>query len=327
MSEIREDPFTGRRVIIAKERANRPIDNHGLNNEREVIETDYNGKCPFCYGNEHMTPKEVDSIRKGMKWKVRVVHNRFPILSSNDQSNEKEDFYVSYDGYGYHEVVIETYKHNGSFFNMTENEFYDYLVILKRRYIDLKNRDNVKFISLFKNYQKNAGASLEHPHSQILTTPFIPDYIEKEINNSKKYFNDKGENLHNFIISYEKEKKERVIHESEHFIVIAPYASFYNNEVEIIYKENKRFEDIYELEINELSIIIKKLFEKMHSILGKFPFNMFIHTHPIDEAVVEIYKWHIHITPRLAYQAGFELSTGVFVNAVVPENAAKLFRW
>lgn len=327
MSEIREDLFTNRKVIIAKERANRPMDLETHKNKDKIDIEKHSIKCPFCYGNEHITPKEIEDICEDEEWKIRVVPNKYPILNDNKENFKEVEFYGSDNISGYHEVVIEINRHDGSFFNMSENEFYNYITILKRRYQYLKNKEGVKYITLFKNYLKNAGASLEHPHSQILTLPLIPTYIEKEMNNAKKYFKNNHISLHEAIINHEKDQEIRIINECEHFIILAPYASFYNYEVEIICKDIKRFENICESEIRELSKIMKKLFENMYNVIGNFAFNMYIHTHPIEENEIDVYKWHIHIAPRIAYQAGFELSTGIYVNAVPPENAAKLIRW
>lgn len=326
MAEIRKDPISYKMVIIAKERAKRPIELKE-NKNVEICEESHNDKCFFCLGNEAATPPEVFRIEKDGKWQVRVFPNKFPILTDEGVLEVKNDFYESTLGQGHHKVVVETNRHNGSFFNMSEEEFENYFLTLKSIYNRLKENDKVEYISIFKNYHKTAGASLQHPHSQVITVPIVPSDIYTEFINAKNHFISKGEVLHEKIINYEREAKERVIHESENFIILAPFASIYNNEVEIIYKKDKRFEDINPSEIMELSRLMKRLFSNMHEVLGDFPFNMFIHTHPVDQSQTKYYRWHIHITPRLSCQAGFELSTGIYVNAVTPESVAEMLRW
>ncbi|SHF29878.1 UDPglucose--hexose-1-phosphate uridylyltransferase [Caldanaerobius fijiensis DSM 17918] len=326
MPEIRQDPFTDKMVIIAKEREKRPLDLKDMNSKENSISS-HSEKCPFCIGNEHITPTEVGRIERDGEWKVRVVPNKFPILSPDESIMDKSDFYRCSSGYGFHEVIIETMRHDGSFFNMSLQEFNDYLQMLVERYHALKKSEKVKYISIYKNYLKNAGASLEHPHSQILTMPIVPPDISREMDNAKKYYREKGHSLHDMIMSYEREKNERFIHESTNFMIIAPYASMYNNEIEIINKDNGKFEEMGSKKIEELAALLKKLFQRMYAVLGEFPFNMFFHTHAVDEKATEYYKWHIHVTPRMSYQAGFELATGVFVNAVAPESVAQMLKW
>lgn len=314
MAEIRRDLFTNKMVIIAEERSKRPLEFKVSN-------------CSFCLGNEEITPPEIERIEKDGVWRVRAVPNKFPILNDNDKGQNKRQIYDCIKGQGFHEVIIETNRHNGNFFNMEEEEFLDYLIMLKRRYNRLKSKDNIQYISIFKNYSRRAGASLEHPHSQILTLPIVSSDIAKEITNSKIYYDKNRVCLHEFIMDYERKKDERLIHESHNFIIIAPYASLFNKEVEIIYKKDNRFEYITTEEIKELSTLLKVLFEKMYKAFGDFPFNMYLHSHPLNLEKTDFYRWHIHIVPRLSTIAGLELSTGIHVNEVRPEDVAGLLKW
>ena len=324
MPEIRQDPFSRKMVIISKDRAKRPIN---LKDSEENMQTINGNKCFFCTGNEELTPPEVDRIEKNGVWQTRIIPNKFPILSNEASIDSEEKIYTSSCGYGVHDVVIETNRHEGNFFNMTEEEFYNYIFILKKRYNSLKVNTQIEYISIFKNHQRKAGASLEHAHSQILTVPVVPIDIFNEVESARAQYGKTGRSLHDTIISYERQKNERIIHESEDFIILAPYASLYNNEIEVICKDNVRFEDISEKETNELSSLLKNLFSKMYRYLGDFPFNMYIHTHPVNEKFIDTYKWHIHIAPRMSCQAGFELSTGIYVNAITPESVAELLKW
>lgn len=325
MAEIRRDLFTDKMVIIAEERSKRPLEFKDSTEKNETTETKTH--CSFCLGNEEITPAEIERIEKDGVWSIRVVPNKFPILNGNDAGQYNDGIYDCIKGQGFHEVVIETNRHNGNFFNMKNEEFFNYLIILKSRYNKLKGKDNVQYISIFKNYLKEAGASLEHPHSQILTFPIISTDIVKEITNCKTYYDENNVCLHEFIMDYERKKDERLIHETHNFIIIAPYASLFPKEVEIIYKNDNRFEYITTEEIRELSSLLKGLFEKMYKLFGDFPFNMCLHTHPLNLEKTDFYRWHIHIMPRLSKMGGFELSTGVYVNEASPEKVADFLKW
>lgn len=326
MQVIRHDPFTNKMVVIAKERSKRPLDLKEQQNE-STAGLEHNPDCVFCRANEECTPKEITRIQVGGEWQVRVVPNKYPILSEEVYLEDKEEFYNSTAGYGFHEVVIDTNRHNGSFFDMTDEEFCNYFEVICRRYENLKDKEGVKYISIFKNYLSKSGASLEHPHTQILTLPVVPLEIIHEVESSKAYYGKNGVYLHDAVIRYEEKKNERVIHNDGKFIIISPYASLYNYEVEVIYKGTKRLEEIDGAEIAELSRIMKKLFCNMHEILGDFPFNIYFHTHIIEEKESEAFKWHVHVVPRLGNFGGFELSTDIYVNSVTPENAAALLKW
>jgi UDPglucose--hexose-1-phosphate uridylyltransferase len=313
-------------VVIAKERAKRPL-NLREQCSRDTSGLEHNPDCVFCKANEECTPQEIERIQGNGEWKVRVVPNKYPILSEEVFLENDEEFYKSTAGYGFHEVVIDTVRHNGSFFDMSEEEYIDYFTILIKRYGALKNKNDVKYISIFKNYLAKSGASLEHPHTQILTLPVIPLDITHEMESSRNYFMRNGVYLHDAVIDYEEKKNERIIHNDKNFIIIAPYASTYNYEAEVLYKGIKKLEEINENEIDELSLIMKKLFFKMYGVLGDFPLNIYFHTHIVGETQPEAFKWHIHVAPRLGNFGGFELSTGIYVNSITPENAAGALRW
>lgn len=325
MAEIRRDLFTDKIVIVATERSKRPSDFKNSKDKSDVMR--YSENCSFCLGNEEVDPPEIERIEKDGRWRVRAVPNKFPILTSNEEAEFRNELHNCIKGQGFHEVIIETDRHNGNFFNMEDEEFINYLTILKRRYSKLKRKDKVKYISIFKNYLNGAGASLRHPHSQILTLPIISPDIAKEISNAKEYYDRTGLCLHEYVMDYERKENKRVIHETSDFIIIAPYASLYNSEVGIFYKHNNRFEYMSEGTIEELSILLKTLFQKMYKRLGNFPFNMYFHTHPLDLERTDFYKWHIHIAPRLSNIAGFELATGVYVNEVSPEDVSASLKW
>ena len=190
MKELAIDTLNKTKVIISRDRKNRPMDNvldESCNSRDEYDET-----CPFCRGNEKNIEEETFVINKNSKWIVKSVRNKYPIIDNNKLNKIK----------GEHDVIIDNYKHNANFYNMSEEEFYYLLLMYKNRYIDFKEDKNIKSICLFKNYLRQAGASLMHPHSQIISLPFIPPILKKEYEACEEFYEKMGINMYENIIRY-----------------------------------------------------------------------------------------------------------------------------
>ena len=311
MKEIRIDDINNDIIIFSKDRSIRPMDKIGDSDEK----CEYNKNCPFCRGNEEHTPKSTFKIEDENGWIVRSTNNKFPIVD-NLQNNI----------YGSHEVMIDTYRHDGNFYNMSENEFYHMLLMYKDRYLNLIKDEKVEYVSIFKNYLRKAGASLNHPHSQIISISIIPPDIENEINIAKKYYIENKRYLYDYIIDKEIKLNDRVINNSENFLTIVPKSTKYTGEIRILFKKNIRFENISNENIKELSIIFKNLFSNLFKVNGNLPFNIFLHTHP-KKIEVNYFIAHIHIIPRNHNFGGFELGTGLYVSSMDSRDIAKKIRF
>ena len=314
MKEIRIDNINNDIVVFAKDRAKRPMDKP--TDESEVdVKNEYIENCPFCRGNENSSPNSKFEIEDENGWIVRSVDNKYPIVD-----NFQDEIY------GSHEVIIDTHRHNGSFYNMSENEFYNMILMYKHRYTEFIKDEKIQYVTIFKNYLRKAGASLNHPHSQIVSISKIPPDIEKELYISKKYYKDNNSYLYEDIIKTEIKEKERVVNNSKNFLTLVPKSTKYTGEVRIILKKNIRFENIDNNHIRELSKIFRKLFLNLYKINGCLPFNIFIHTHP-KNSETEYFNVHIHIIPRKHSFGGFELSTGIYVSSIEPEDIAKKIKF
>lgn len=314
MKEIRIDDLNNDIVIFAKDRALRPMDKIIIEDE-DIEDYEYNKDCPFCRNNEQFTTSSKFNIEDKDGWIVRSIDNKFPIVD-NLQDNI----------YGSHEVMIDTYRHNGNFYNMSENEFYNMFLMYKHRYTEFLKDEKVEYVSIFKNYLRKAGASLNHPHSQIVSLSIIPPDIEKEINISKKYYFKNKTYLYEDILNEEIKLKERIINNSKSFLTIVPKTTKYTGEIRILFKKNIRFENISNEEIMELSIIFKNIFSNLFKVNGNLPFNIFIHSHPrnIDTRDFNV---HIHIIPRKHSFGGFELGTGLYVSSIEPNDIAEKIKF
>ncbi|MGL5752342.1 MAG: galactose-1-phosphate uridylyltransferase [Paraclostridium sp.] len=311
MREVRVDVFSDDLVIVVKDRDNRPMDTKKCPDDEELI-SEYDKNCPFCRGNEFYATEKTFEIINEDGWTVKSIYNKYPILDEN-----------SIDIYGIHEVMIDTHRHNGAFYNMSKDEFYNMFKMYKNRYKELIINEKVKYISIFKNFLSKAGASLTHPHSQIISMSIIPKDILNEIDILKKYYTDNNESLYEKTINEEIKLYERVVHNGEKFIVLVPYASMYSGEVRVICKDSTRFEELREENLLELSDIFKKLFSKMYDVCGYMPFNLCMHTHTKDMKDEHLFNVHFHIIPRKYNFGGFEIGNSMYVSSKLPKDLAR----
>lgn len=310
MKELKIDFMNKDIIIFAEDRLKRPIDKCDKYTNKN-IEQGYKDTCPFCLGNEDICDKETFRIESENGWLVKSIHNKYPIID-----NKSDDVY------GLHEVMVDTSRHDGNFYNMTEREFINLIMMYKNRSYELKNKKNVEYVSIFKNYLREAGASLDHPHSQIITLPFIPPEIKNELSIAEEYFKINNKCLYDDIIKQEINLNERVIYNGEKFIAIVPFATKYTGEIRIIFKDKIAFDEISQCSINELAKLFEQLFKKIYQIEGNMPFNILVHTYPTNIDCKKIFNSHIHIIPRKYSFGGFELGTGVYVSSRKPEEIA-----
>jgi len=327
MSELRQDPTTFDWIIIAKERANRPdqFKNKSGNKKPPPVHSE---RCPFCPGNEDMTPEAEAGYGEGGEWKIRVIPNKFAALTpAGDTTREEDRLFRKTHGYGRHEVVIETPVHNEYIPFMEEGHVAGLVRAYRDRYHALKSDPNIKIIIIFKNHGEGAGTSLEHPHTQIVASPIVPPYIRRKYEVATQHFDNTGRCLHHDYQYQEMETGERLVETTDHFVTIHPYASHYPFETWIMPRVHRSsFGDISDDETADLARVLKNVLLKLHTGLGNPDYNFVIHTAPVDDEHKSYYLWHIQIIPRLTKAAGFELGSGIYINTALPEETAKFMR-
>lgn len=329
MPELRKDPVTDRWVIIATERARRPGDF-----ARESLPEKPSGRfCPFCPGNESKTPPEVLAFRDGSGrnqpgWSLRVVPNKFPVLEiEGDLEREGEGLFDRMQGVGAHEVVIESPEHALSTTELSERSIEQVLWAFRDRVRDLKNDRRLRYVLLFKNQGESAGATLEHSHSQLIALPVVPKRVQEEIEAAEHYFDLKERCVFCDLIRQEIKAGARVVTETDHFLVIAPYASRFPFETWILPRQHRsHFEDADGSQLKNLAWVLKSTLKKLEKVLERPPYNLIVHTGPLQEASNAFYHWHVEIIPKLTRVAGFEWGTGFYINPTPPEEAAKFLR-
>lgn len=329
MAELRRDVINGRWVII-------DIDNNRkvLEFEKEEHHTKTPVTCPFCYGNEHMTPPEIDAHREGKTeantpgWSTRVVPNKFPALQIEGNLDKKGiGLYDISNGIGAHEVIVENPDHNKEMCDLLDHDVEKVIWAYRDRSIDLKGDRRFKYILIFKNYGRSAGTSLEHPHSQLIALPMIPKSVKEEIRGAQNYFGYRERCIFCDMLSQEVQDAERLIVENKSFLSFAPFASRFPYEAWIVPKRHEcDFSLIESGEAVELARILKEILLRIRKVLDEPSYNFIIHTSPLEDKDREDYHWHIEIMPRLIRTAGFEWGSGFYINPVSPEKAAKDLR-
>ncbi len=329
MPELRKDPVTGRWVIISTDRAKRPSDF-----VRENVQIKGKGFCPFCYGNELKTPPEILVYgRNGGEpntpgWTVRVVPNKFPALGiEGDLNREGEGLYDRMNGIGAHEVIIETPDHHRTLATLPEHAIEEALWAYRDRVLDLKNDKRFRYALIFKNHGDAAGASLEHPHSQLIALPIVPKRVREELEGAKRYYQEKERCIFCDIIHQEKDSEVRVISENDLFISLTPYAPRFPFEFWLLPKQHgSAFENNQSSVYASLARMLKDNLTRLDLVLDHPAYNFMLHTSPIGEESNEHYHWHFEIIPKLTKVAGFEWGTGFYICPTPPEESARFLR-
>lgn len=335
MSEYRQDPLTGRWVIIGSQRALRP------NEFVEAAVRKTKDVCPFCAGNETNTPPAIASYYtqpadprgqlKGVGlWQARVVPNRFPAVCVDTEiagrTSDPPGFHLL-PGFGQHEVVIESPRHVTSWSELTLDEAWCALRAYRDRLAALKQDGRFAYAQVFKNVGSAAGASIEHAHSQIIAMPWVPEDIVRQLNIAKRHFERAEQCIACSVLESELQARERVVAQTENFIALCPWASSFAYQVQIFPKRHaSSFLNTEDGVIGELASFKRDLIGSIERALGPTAYNWYFHSEPFDTPSPDHYHWHIEIIPRLTKVAGFELATGVFINSVTPEKAADVLR-
>ena len=328
MPELRKDPITGRWVIIATDRAKRPTDFI-----RRPVPPATGGVCPFDYGNEHKTPPEVLAYRdSGARdepgWRVRVVPNKFPVLGiEGDLNRQGEGMYDKMNGVGAHEIIIETPQHAVTLAEMPERHIEELLWAFKDRVNDLKRDRRFKYILLFKNHGEAAGASLEHPHCQLIALPVIPKRVKEEVDGARLFYEMKERCIFCDIIRHETAAGARLVIETERFAALEPYAPRFPFETWILPKQHaSHYEDADAATLKDMAWVLRSTMRKIDKALEHPAYNFIVHSAPVQDAALDHYHWHLEIIPKLTKVAGFEWGTGFYINPTPPEESARFLR-
>jgi len=313
---LRKDYLLDRWVIIATERGKRPNDFR-----RDKAEAKEDRLCFFCPGNEHTTPPEIGRTGTKKHWKMRWFKNKFAAVGNQDFYSQSTDGLLECkSANGIHEILVEMPEHGKQLSDLSVKQLAEVFHRYRDRIQILGKEKGVKYVAVFKNEGKEAGASLSHSHSQIVAYNEIPRYIRQEQSASDAYRKKKGRCVFCDIIKKER-KSERLAAENKSFMAICPFASRYPMECWILPKNHRKdLRSLKETEFDDLASILKKILTKLRRI--EAPYNFFIH-YASNRKDLHL---HIEIIPRLANVAGFEYCTGTTINTMAPEKAAEYYR-
>jgi UDPglucose--hexose-1-phosphate uridylyltransferase len=330
MSEFRQDIVSQHWVLFAANRNQRPEDFKPIGtiidpkNFQEVEKT-----CAFCPGNESLN-LEIGTYPKGKDWQIRVILNKFEVLGHLG-GRTLSDFYPVRDGIGDHEVII-TRPHNLLTAFLSDDLMDLNLSVYQERMRELSDHSEIEYVHIIQNHGYAAGASLIHPHSQIFATPFVPEHLHDEVIGCFDYFQQFGACVYCEMIYKELQDQIRVVLDNQDFFVLAPFASRVPYALRIIPKRHQAsFIDMTLAERKNLGQVLKTSLQRIYSRLKNPSYNFYIHTLPVSHSRYtryddRSYHWHLEILPRLNVWGGFELGSDVYVNTVMPEQAADLLR-
>lgn len=331
MSQFRQNPISKNWVLIAPKRSQRPEDFRTYSVMYGLPELD--PTCVFCPGNEHVNPdlcNDVCRLPNSNQWEIRVIPNKYRAVEHIPHYRHRE-FYHMQAGYGDHEVIV-TRKHNEPVAMQSAQLVEQSLKMFSDRIKALSSDPRNTYVQIFHNHGRDAGASLAHPHYQILTTPFVPPDMHAEINGCYHYYQIHKSCIYCDIVKEEIRVRDRLIYEDEHFTVISPYAARSPFETWILPKKHSaRYEDITEEMRLHLAHLLKRTLGIFYTRLSDPPLNFYIHTMPVARSRHMLkeegaYHWHLTIFPRITIWAGFEYATGIPVNPMTPEQAASFMR-
>lgn len=328
LNEFRQDLVSGEWVLFATGRAKRP---HQFVKPKE-IERQVKDGCPFedlrGSGQEVLWfyPSEE-------KWEVAVIKNKYPAVAPGVcVPSVKNGPFSMNQAVGSHDVVI--YKnHDIQFGDMTVGQIGSVIRVYKKRYNEIVENDGgcIQHIMIFHNFGSGVGGSLDHPHSQIISMPILPPDIARSLRGSEKFYKEREKRIYDLLLKWEIEQGKRIVYENDFFIAFCPFVSKYPYEIRIFPRDSHaHFEQMPDTLDKYLADAMSVVFKKIKKALSDPHYNFFVHTASVKEdsesKFHEFYTWHLEIIPKISIVGGLELGTGVYVNIVDPDEAAKLLR-
>jgi UDPglucose--hexose-1-phosphate uridylyltransferase len=321
VSQLRLNPLTGRWVTVAVERAARPGD---LISRQLPVEADPDRACPFCPGNEEATPPALETYGPAGDWLVRVVPNLFPAFEGNEPLRVQNlgPVFTQASASGVHEVLVFSPDHAGSWADLDDKHAGLAMAAIRDRLEDHARRSTVRYTQAIVNAGREAGASLEHPHGQLLGIPFVPGEITEEEAGFRRF---EGSCLLCTVTEAELQAGHRVVLEDERVVVVCPFWSGAPYEMLVIPRHHEvHLEDTAPADVVAVGRALRDALRLLRSHVGDAAYNLVLHTAPHHQDGP--FHWHVHIVPRLTSLAGFEQGTGVMINIVAPELAARHLR-
>lgn len=317
VSELRMDLVSNDWIVVATGRGRRP---ETFAEHERIKEETPEEKCPFC--KKGILEKAIYKLGN-----VISIPNDFPAFSDGDSFNERMDGPNRImDGIGFHEVIIML-DHKKDLAQFSNEEMKEVIDVYQARYLDLIEKKFIRYVSIFHNHGIEAGASIAHPHSQLIAIPIIDPDLRDSMEGASDFYEKTGKCVYCTMLTWDMKDGRRIIYENEKFVVLCPFAPQTAFEVRIYPKEhNPYFEKITEEEKKYFSDALRVALSKIHKGLNDPAYNFYIHTAPRNHEENEHYHWHLVILPKTSIWAGFELAVGIEISTIEPEKAAEFLR-
>ncbi|MDO8389384.1 MAG: galactose-1-phosphate uridylyltransferase [Actinomycetota bacterium] len=321
MSHLRLNPLTGRWVTIVADRAERPTD---FAPRMAQVEADPGRPCPFCPGHEEATLPALETVDAGGHWRMRVIPNLYPAFDGDEPFavHHLGPVHVQAEASGIHEVFVFTPHHEGGIHLATDEEVGEVMLMLKRRLQEHAAQHHVRYTQVIINHGREAGASLAHPHGQLLGLPFVPgEMIEEE----RAFTRFEGGCILCATVEAELVEAKRIVFATDEAVCISPFWAGTPYELLIMPRSHDlHLTDSSDDTLQAMGIAIRDSLVGLREIHGDIAYNLVFHTAP--HHYNGAYHWHVHLFPKLVTTAGFERGTGVMINIVPPEYAADQLR-
>ena len=321
VSQMRLNPLNGRWVTIVPDRASRPSD-FVVRDRSDELELDR--PCPFCPGNEEETLPSIETTEDDGNWSMRVIPNRFPAFDGTDAFAVQNlgPVHVKAEASGIHEVFVFDPHHDGGLHALDDEHAAELMLVLKRRLAEHAQVPFVRYTQVIVNHGRDAGASVAHPHGQLLGLPFVPSEVLDE---ERAFARFAGGSLLTTTIEAELATDARIVIANDDVVVFCPFASGVPYEMMIVpHEKHSHLPDASDESLRAVGIALRDAIAHLRAALGDVAFNLGLHTAPHQHT--GDYHWHLHIWPQITTQAGFERGTGVLINIVAPEAAAETLR-
>lgn len=318
MSQLRLNPLTGRWVTISSARADRAgaFVSHLL-----PVEAESDRPCPFCPGNEEATPPSLEEYSTEGSWLVRVVPNKYPAFSGNEPMRVTNlgPVFTQANAAGIHEVLVLSPDHEASWGDLDDKQSGLVMAAIRDRMEDHARQSGTRYTQAIVNAGREAGASLEHPHGQLLGIPFVPGEIADEQRGFDRF---DGSCLLCTVSEAEADVGHRIVHADDRVVLLCPYWSASPFEMLVIPRSHaEHLPDASPKDLVAVGKTIRDGLARLRKVVGEVAYNVVFHTAPHNHPGA--FHWHVHLTPRLTSVAGFEQGTGVMINIVAPESACE----
>ncbi len=327
MSEYRQDRTTGAWVIIAPERGRRPQAREaGVPHSKRPP---FDANCPFCPGNEAQLPGIVAETKAdgGRGWRLRVVPNKFPALQRDALAPASSGAHTARPGRGVHQVIVESPRHDAELETMSADELVAVVSVYRERSRALLADDGMQAAILFRNRGRHAGASLTHPHAQIMALDMVPATIAGMDEWAARYHKEHDRCALCDELASERQDGTRLVDENAAFVALVPYAAQHPCELWIVPKAHQAsFAALADDALGDFAALLGVVLRRLAAVLAGPPYNFVIDSAPREQMKAPHWHWKLRIAPDIATWGGFELGGGLPINPSCPEDDARALR-